>query len=153
MWRPKTQLCELKHFNMADLKTQKTGASVQSYLNALEPPQRKKDCQRIHAIMQEVSGFDGSMWGTDIVGYGSYHYIYDSGREGDWMLTGFSNRKQSISIYLMSGFDVLNDQLQKLGKYKTGKSCLYIQKLDDIDTLILKEMIRTSINIITNRYK
>lgn len=137
---------------MAKLKTKKNNASVQKYLDAIDNTQRKKDCLKIHELMKKVSGHEGSMWGESIVGYGSYHYKYDSGREGDWFLAGFSNRKQSISIYIMSGFSRYDDLLANLGKHKTGKSCLYINKLDDIDESILQEIIETSIEFIQQKY-
>lgn len=127
-------------------------ASVQQYLDAIDDPQRKNDCLEIHKLMQNVSGHEGSMWGDSMVGYGSYHYKYESGREGDWFLAGFANRKQSISIYIMSGFSRSDDLLANLGKHKTGKSCLYINKLDDIDEEILKEMIQSSIEFIQQKY-
>lgn len=138
---------------MAKLKTQKTDASVQTYLNSIKLNERREDCTALHQLMKEVTDEPGSMWGEDIVGYGSYHYVYDSGREGDWMLTGFSSRKNSISVYLMSGFQEFEEELSRLGKHKTGKSCLYIQKLEDIDIKVLESMIRTSIKIINKRYK
>jgi hypothetical protein len=137
---------------MAELKTKKNDASVEAYLNAIDDTQRKKDCQEIHELMQKVTGHEGSMWGDSIVGYGSYHYKYESGREGDWMQVGFSNRKQSISVYIMSGFSKYDGLLSKLGKHKTGKSCLYINKMEDIDEQILEEMIRTSVEYIQQKY-
>ena len=137
---------------MAELKTKKNDASVQQYLNAIDDAQRKKDCLSIHQMMQKVTGHEGSMWGDSMVGYGSYHYKYESGREGDWFLAGFSNRKQSISIYIMSGFSRYDDLLANLGKHKTGKSCLYIKNLNDINEEILKEMIETSIEFIQQKY-
>lgn len=138
---------------MADLKTKPTDQKVEDYLNAITHEQRAKDCREIHRIMQEVTGAPGTMWGTSIIGYGSYHYKYESGREGDWMLVGFSNRKQSISLYIMSGFKNYEDLLSRLGKYKTGKSCLYINKLEDIDVDILQEMIASSIKKVQQKYK
>lgn len=137
---------------MAELKTKQNDASIEAYLNAIDDPQRKMDCQKIHQMMQKVTGHEGSMWGDSIVGYGSYHYKYESGREGDWMQVGFSNRKQSISLYIMSGFGKYEKMLAKLGKHKTGKSCLYINKLDDIDENILEEMIKTSVAFIQQKY-
>ncbi|MEX0722367.1 MAG: DUF1801 domain-containing protein [Gracilimonas sp.] len=137
---------------MAELKTKKNDASIEAYLRAIDDPQRKKDCRKIHEMMQEVTGHEGSMWGESIVGYGSYHYKYESGREGDWMQVGFSNRKQSISVYIMSGFSKYDALLSKLGKHKTGKSCLYINKLEDIDEQILEEMIGTSVEYIQQKY-
>ncbi|MAO65938.1 MAG: hypothetical protein CL666_13165 [Balneola sp.] len=138
---------------MAELKTQKNDSSVEDYLNAIDDDQRKKDCISIHKMMQDATGKPGSMWGDSIVGYGSYHYIYKSGREGDWMLVGFSNRKKSISLYLMSGFSNYDDLLDKLGKHKTGKSCLYINNLADIEEDILKKMIALSVEYMRENYE
>jgi hypothetical protein len=138
---------------MADLKTKENDASVQDYLNAIDDPQRKDDCLSIHEIMQRITGHEGSMWGNSMIGYGSYHYKYESGREGDWFLAGFANRKKSISIYIMSGFSQYDDLLDNLGKHKTGKFCLYINKLDDIDKEILEKMIETSVEYIQHKYR
>ena len=138
---------------MAELKTQKNDSSVEDYLNAIDDDQRKKDCISIHKMMQDATGKPGSMWGDSIVGYGSYHYKYKSGREGDWMLVGFSNRKKSISLYLMSGFSNYDDLLDKLGKHKTGKSCLYINNLADIEEDILKKMIALSVEYMRENYE
>lgn len=138
---------------MATLKTQKNSASVQAYLKAIEPEQRRNDCIRIHELMQQVTGYPGSMWGDSIVGYGSYHYKYESGREGDWMLVGFSNRKQSISLYIMAGFSNYEMLLNKLGEHKTGKSCLYIKSLDGINIEVLKNLISSSVAYMKEHYK
>ncbi|MFN1834577.1 DUF1801 domain-containing protein [Balneola sp. MJW-20] len=137
---------------MAELKTRKNDLSVRDYLNAITDPRRKEDCLRIYAIMKESTGDEGSMWGESIIGFGSYHYVYASGREGDWMLTGFSNRVQSITIYIMSGFKKYEFLLNKLGKYKTGKSCLYIKSIDDIDEEVLKNLISESVAYLREKY-
>lgn len=138
---------------MAGLKTKKNDESVQAYLDAIENEERQQDCQRIHKMMQKITGHPGSMWGESIVGYGSYHYKYESGREGDWFLSGFSNRKQSISLYIMSGFSGYEELLDQLGKHKTGKSCLYVNKLADIDEAVLKEMISASVAYMREKYE
>ncbi|MCO5207271.1 MAG: DUF1801 domain-containing protein, partial [Anaerolineae bacterium] len=91
-----------------------------------------------------VTGEPGALWGTSIVGFGTYHYKYASGREGDWFVTGFSPRKQNMTLYIMPGFEQYNDLLSKLGKHKTGKSCLYINKLDDVDLDVLRELVAQS---------
>jgi len=96
--------------------------------------------------MQEVTGEEPVMWGTSIIGFGSYHYKYTSGQEAEWFLSGFSPRKQSLTLYIMSGFDEYEPLLAKLGKYKTGKSCLYINKLADVDQDILKDLISKSVD-------
>lgn len=126
---------------MRKLKTQKNRKSVQSYLNALAS-QRQDDCTQIYDIMTAITKDPGAMWGADIVGFGSYHYKYASGTEGDWFLTGFSSRKQAISIYMLAEFDTRQELLAKLGKHKVGKSCLYINSLDDIHIPTLKKLIR-----------
>ena len=102
--------------------------------------------------MKEITGEEPKMWGTSIVGFGNFHYRYDSGREGDWFLAGFSPRKQSLTLYIMSGFSEYEELMQQLGKYKTGKSCLYVKRLGDIDEGILKELISQSIAFLNKRY-
>lgn len=129
---------------MAALKTQLNDDSVDAFLQQVEDDQKRADSIRILEIMEEMTGEPAKMWGKSIVGFGSYHYVYESGREGDWMLVGFSPRKQNISLYIMSGFSAYEDLLAKLGKHKTGKSCLYIKRLSDVDEDVLKEMIASS---------
>ena len=130
---------------MAELKTKLTDASVEDFLNTVENEQKRKDCFEILKIMKQVTKEMPKMWGTSIVGFGSYHYKGASGREGDWMLTGFSPRKQNLTLYLMGGFDAHKDLLKKLGKYKTSVGCLYIKKLDDVDKKVLKELVTESV--------
>ena len=137
---------------MSDLKTKKNDASVIDFINSVEDEQKRQDCYEIMGIMKEITGEEPKMWGGSIVGFGSYHYKYNSGREGDWFLTGFSPRKQNLSLYIMSGFDQYGTMMAKLGKYKTGKSCLYIKQLADIDGNILKEMITNSVEMISKMY-
>lgn len=137
---------------MALNKTIPTDASVRDYMNGIEDPGRKKDCEEILILMKEVTGEEPVMWGSSIVGFGSYHYKYDSGREGDMILTGFSNRKQNISIYIMPGLKKYDELLEKIGTFKAGKSCFYIKRLSDIDTDVLKELIRRSVLDVINRY-
>tara|TARA_R110002096_G_scaffold97694_21_gene217857 strand:- start:5411 stop:5827 length:417 start_codon:yes stop_codon:yes gene_type:complete len=138
---------------MADNKTKPTTLKALDYLENIDNEQRKADCLTLNTLMKEITGEQPIMWGTSIVGYGSYHYKYESGREGDMPLIGFSNRKQSITIYIISGFAKCKDQLEKIGKYKVGKSCFYIKKLSDIDVEILTEMIISSIEVIKNKYQ
>ncbi len=127
---------------MAELKTKKTKASVNVFLNSVENPQQKKDAKVILKIMKEVTGQKPFMWGTSIVGFGQYHYKSTrSTQEGDWPLTGFSPRKQNLTIYITPGFKGLEPLLKKLGPHKTSVSCLYIKKLDNIDILTLKKII------------
>jgi hypothetical protein len=103
--------------------------------------------------MEEVTGEKGKMWGPSIVGFGTYHYVYDSGQSGDWMLAGFSPRKQALTIYMMAGNHHFDEELKVLGKHKLGKSCLYIKKLEDIDEALLRKMIAKSIALLQKRYK
>ena len=130
---------------MAELKTQVSGASVAAFIAAIDDPQQRADAKKIAALMRAATGSRARMWGTSIVGFGSYHYKYASGREGDWPLLGFSPRKQNLSIYIMAGFAGSRTLLAKLGKHKTGKSCLYIRRLDDVDTAVLKQLIDASV--------
>ena len=137
---------------MAELKTKLNDDSVEDFLNAVEDEQKRKDSFALLKMMGEISGEPAKMWGNDIVGFGTYHYVYASGREGDWMLSGFSPRKANLSIYLMAGFDQLEDELTALGKHKTSKGCLYVKKLSDIDEKVLRKMIKKSIAIMQKRY-
>ena len=130
---------------MSELKTKKNKASVEGFLKSLENEKRREDSFVVLNLMKEATGEEPTMWGTSIVGFGSYHYKYASGREGDWMKVGFSPRKKNMTLYIMDGFGSYDSLLQKLGKYKTGKSCLYINKLEDVDQAILKELVKQSV--------
>ena len=129
---------------MAELKTKVNDGDVEAFLNSIENSKRKADCFTVLELIKTVTGESAKMWGKSIVGFGSYYYKYASGREGDWMLTGFSPRKQALTLYIMSGFDKYDVLLSKLGKFKTGKSCLYIKTLEDIDLKVLSELIKQS---------
>ena len=129
---------------MAENKTQKTGASVEEFLASVESKTRREDGFRVLQLMQEVTGQEPEMWGPSIVGFGDYHYRYESGREGDFFLTGFSPRKQSLSLYIMAGFDAYDSLLSKLGKHRKGASCLYINKLADVDLDVLRQLVQQS---------
>jgi len=129
----------------AELKTKVNEASVEEFLNAVTDEQTRTDCYEILKMMKQVTKEEPKMWGASIVGFGSYHYKGASGREGDWMLTGFSPRKQNLTLYLMHGFDAHADLLKKLGKHKTSMGCLYIKKLDDVDKKVLKELVTASV--------
>jgi hypothetical protein len=131
---------------MAELKTRPHQGSATEFLQTVSEERKRQDSFAILDLMKKVTGEEPVMWGDSIVGFGSYHYKYASGREADWMLTGFSPRKQSLTLYIMSGFDEYDDLLKKLGKYKTGKSCLYIKKLEDVDLTVLKELVAKSID-------
>ena len=130
---------------MAALKTRANDASVEAYLEAIEPESRSQDCRELCQLMAELSGEPARMWGSSIVGFGSYRYRYASGREGDWMLVAFANRKQSLTLYIMAGFDGYAELLARLGKHKTGKSCLYIARLEQVDRQALRELVAASI--------
>jgi hypothetical protein len=130
---------------MAELKTKKTDQSVEAFLNSVSDDKKRQDSFAILEMMKEASGEQPTMWGESIVGFGSYHYKYASGREGDWFLTGFSPRKQNLTLYLMPGLEMFGDLLSKLGKHKTGVGCLYINKLEDVDQAVLKELIAQSV--------
>jgi len=131
----------------AEVKTKVNDASVTGFLNSVEDEQKRKDLFEILKIMKQVTKEDAKMWGTSIVGFGSYHYKGASGREGDWMLIGFSPRKQNITLYIMPGFERYPALMKKLGKYSTGKSCLYIKKLSDVDSDVLKELMIESVKV------
>lgn len=130
---------------MSENKTKPTDASVLEFLNNVEHETRKADGFTLLKLMEEVTGEPATMWGPTMVGFGSYHYKYESGREGDHFLAGFSPRKARLSVYIMAGFEQYDELLSKLGKHKTGKSCLYINKLEDIDMDVLKELVEASV--------
>ena len=137
---------------MAENKTQATSADVMAFLESVEHPTRRADALRLNEIFQEVTGFNPVMWGPTIVGYGRYHYVYDSGREGDCQATGFSPRKASLSIYIMPGYTDFGHILARLGKHKIGKACLYVNKLADIDQDVLRELIRAGLDDLNTRW-
>jgi hypothetical protein len=122
-------------------KTQPTTDSVTAFLNTIQDQQGRDDCFTILEMMRTVSGHEPVLWGSAIIGFGTYYYVYESGREGDMPIIGFSPRKQNISLYLMGGLNQIEAELSKLGKYKTGKGCLYIKRLSDVDTAALKQVI------------
>ena len=123
---------------MAELKTKASDASVSAFLQSVDGEQKRRDARDILALMKEVTGKRPRMWGTSIVGFGSYHYKYQSGREGDWLVTGFSPRKQNLAVYIVPGFSRYSTLMNRLGKYKTGKSCLYLRRLGDVDQKVLR---------------
>jgi hypothetical protein len=136
---------------MAEPKTKPTNQDVHQFIKAVEDEKKRVDSFEILKLMQKVTGEKPVMWGPSIVGFGSYHYKYKTGQEGDWPLTGFSPRKQNLTLYIMSGFKRYEELLSKLGKFKTGKSCLYIKKMEDINTKVLEELIRQSVDYISNK--
>lgn len=137
---------------MAELKTQPNDLDVEEFMNSIEPERKRADATEVLKLMKKVTGEKPVMWGPSIVGFGKYKYVYESGREGEWMLTGFSPRKQAMTLYLMSGYDKMGDLMEKLGKYKNSVSCLYIKHLADVDMDVLEEMVRKSVEIIKKRY-
>lgn len=138
---------------MAENKTQKTGASVGDFVKSIDDPQMRRDARKVASIMRRVTGKRAKMWGSSIVGYGTYHYRYDSGREGDFMLTGYSPRKQALTVYIMPGFSKFGPLMKKLGKYRTGKSCLYIKRLSDVDERVLEQLIDRSVKVMRQKYE
>jgi hypothetical protein len=130
---------------MGELKTKPTKASVEKFLNQITDETRREDCFKVATMMQEITGEKPTMWGPSIVGFGSYHYKYASGQEGDWPIAAFSPRKGDLTLYLLPGFQEDGELMQKLGKHSTGKSCLYIKRLSDVHQPTLKKLIRESV--------
>ena len=130
---------------MAELKTKPNDQSVEGFLNQVPDEKKRQDSFAILELMKQVTGNEPIMWGDSIVGFGTYKYKYASGREGEWPITGFSPRKQNLTLYIMSGFDEYDDLLNKLGKHSTGKSCLYIKKLEDVDQDVLRDLVSKSV--------
>jgi hypothetical protein len=131
----------------AELKTKVNDASVADFLSSVADEQKQKDSFEILKIMKQITKEEPKMWGPSIVGFGSYHYKYESGREGDSPLMGFSPRKQNITLYIVPGFERYQGLMKKLGKYSTGKSCLYFKRLSDVDVDVLKERITESLKV------
>lgn len=136
---------------MADLKTRKNDADVEAFLDVIENAKRREDCRAVVELMANVTGEPPAMWGASIIGFGSYHYRYASGRQGDWMATGVSPRKRSLTVYIMTGFARHEELMQKLGRYTTGRSCLYIKKLEDVNLDVLRELVRESFAHVSRR--
>ena len=136
---------------MAEIKTKPTAVSVKDFIAAVPDEQKRKDSKVLVDMMSKITKEKPKMWGPTIIGFGSYHYKYDSGHEGDMCITGFSPRKAAISVYILMGFNKSPELMKKLGKFKTGKSCLYVKKLSDIDKKVLEELIEESVNYIKNK--
>jgi len=130
---------------MAELKTKPTKADVEKFLKGIKDEKKREDSFKILKLMKQITKEEPAMWGSSIIGFGNYHYKYASGREGDWFLAGFSPRKQSLTIYAMTYLEKHKDILKRLGKHKIGKGCLYINKLEDVDMKVLKELITTTV--------
>lgn len=137
---------------MTETKTRPTGEAVAEYIAGVAPPTRRADALRLDEIFREVTGWTPQMWGPSIIGYGSYHYRYDSGREGDAIATGFSPRKANLVVYIMPGYADFGEKLARLGKHRLGKSCLYINKLADVDEAVLKDLIRAGLEDLGRKY-
>ena len=136
---------------MAELKTKKTDASVEAFLDGVADPRRREDARVVLGLMKRITGEEPKMWGPSIVGFGSYTYSYASGQTGDWPIAGFSPRKQALTLYVMPGFEKDADLMKRLGKHKTGKSCLYLNRLADVDAGVLEELVRRSVERMRNR--
>ena len=134
------------------MKTTKNAGSVKAFLATVENPQRRRDAETVVRMMRKITRKRATMWGTSIVGFGSYHYRNVSGREGDWFLVGVSPRKQALTVYIMPGFSDYAGLLQRLGKHKTGRSCLYINKLEDVDLDVLEQLIERSVDYMAEKY-
>ena len=137
---------------MAELKTKRTGTSVDAFLAGVTDTGRRQDCLALLGIMKRATGAEPEMWGSSVVGFGRYHYRYASGREGDWFLTGFSPRKRDLTLYIMAGFERYEDLLARLGRYRTGKGCLYVKRLSDVDLGVLEELITRSAQHLRQAY-
>lgn len=138
---------------MAENKTKATKVSVAEFINSIEDRQKRADARKVAAMMRRATGKRAKMWGASIVGYGTYHYKYESGREGDFMITGFSPRRQALTVYVLPGFGRFDTLMGKLGKYKTGKSCLYIKRLSDVDEKVLEKLIDGSVKYMRKNYE
>ena len=137
---------------VSPMKTVPTDASVTDFIDAVENDRRREDGRAMLAMMERLTGEKAVMWGPSIVGFGQYHYKYDSGHEGDSFLTGFSPRKANLAVYIMPGFSEQSDLMARLGKHRTGRSCLYINKLDDVDLGVLGDLIVRSVAWMRNKY-
>lgn len=138
---------------MTALKTRPTQASVRAFVDAIDDPDKRRDARKVAALMRKATGKPARMWGPSIVGYGKYRYTNTAGKDFEWMLTGYSPRKQALTVYIMSGFGKYADLLEGLGKFKTGKSCLYIKRLSDVDVAVLEKLIRASVADMRRRYE
>lgn len=137
---------------MAENKTKATEASVQTHLASIQKEELRKDCQALIDLMRKATKEEPKMWGPSIIGFGSYHYRYESGREGDSCATGFAARKNEIAVYLVAAGPEQGELLSRLGKHKMGKACLYIRRLADVDTKVLEKLITGSVAEVRRRY-
>jgi uncharacterized protein DUF1801 len=137
---------------MAANKTQPTPVSPADFIETVEHPVRREDARTLLALMSRITGWEAKMWGPSMIGFGEYHYRYESGREGDFLRTGFSPRKTGMVVYILPGYEDYSDRLSRLGKHKLGKSCLYINKLADIDLSVLEELVRAGLDDMEKKY-
>lgn len=137
---------------MAENKTKKTASLVEDFINAVDNDQKRTDSWDLIAMMKKATGHEPRMWGTSLIGFDSYHYKYESGREGDSFITGFSPRKSALVVYIMPGFKPYADLMEQLGTHKTGKSCLYLRNLNVIDRKVLEKLIRQSVKDMRKKY-
>lgn len=138
-------MAELKTKRMAELKTKKTQASVDAFIESIPDESRRDDCRAVLQLMKKATRVEPKLWGTNVVGFGDVHMTYESGRELDWFLVGFAPRKDTITLYLMSGFPRHEALMRKLGRFKTGKGCLYLKRLADVDETVLRQLIEASV--------
>jgi hypothetical protein len=137
---------------MAELETKQSKASVKAFLGSIEDRKKRIDCEAVAGVMRTATGSPARLWGNSIIGFGSYDYQYASGHKGSWMLCGVSPRKQNLTIYIMSGFSIFAARMQRLGTFKTGKSCLYIKSLADVDRKELRALINDSVKYMKAKY-
>lgn len=137
---------------MATPRTARTNASVDAFIAAVEDDAVRRDCETLMGMMERATGARPALWGSSIVGFGSYHYRYESGREGEWFLTGFAPRKRNLTLYVMAGFDRYAPLMAKLGKHSTGKACLYVKRLADVDLAVLEELVSASVEHMKRRH-
>ena len=138
---------------MTELKTKPTKESVKVFIDGIEDDQKRADARRVASMMRRATGSRAKMWGPSIVGYGTYKYENTKGKNNEWMLTGFSPRKQALTVYIMPGFSHFERLMAKLGKYKTGKSCLYIKRLSDVNEKVLEQLIGRSVQHMRKNYE
>lgn len=136
---------------MAELKTRPTAQDVETFLACVADERQRGDSRTLVGLMRRVTGAEPVMWGPTIVGFGRYRYRYASGREGDWFVVGFAPRKSDLSIYIMAGFSQYPELLARLGRHKTGKACLYVKRLADVDPVVLEELIRRSVEHVSRQ--
>ena len=135
------------------MKTVPTSRDVEEFLDGVADERRRAECRAVMAMMRDVTGEEPRLWGPSMIGFGRYHYRYESGREGDWFLTGVAPRKGALTVYIMAGFDRYEELMARLGKHTTGKSCLYIKRLEDIDTDVLRELVQRSVRHTAATYR